>query len=422
MQRILSWLKAKAFTVFLVVVGLFALFYLGQKTVFKPQAKTQYQTASVEKGTLIVSISTSGQISSANSASVSTQTSGVVNKIYVENGQKVNTGDPIAEVDLDMDGRQRAAQAQSGYLSAKNSFESAQISLYTLQSDMITKWDTFKSLAENSTYQNTDKSPNASNRQLPAFITTDDNWLAAEAKYKLQQNVIAQSQIALSSAWASYQQASPIIYAPISGTISGLSLQVGSVLTAQTSSSGNSASQRIANIRTDATPIVTVSLTEIDVPKVQIENQATLTLDALPGKSYTGKIVSIDSTGSVSSGVTSYVAYIKLDTDSEEIFPNMAAQAKIITQVKDNVLLVPSSAVQTQNGEVYVRVLQKGKVNEVNIETGLSSSTQTEITSGLSEGDSVVTNILQNTTTSSQNSSQSPFSGFGGGSFREIGR
>lgn len=380
-------------------------------------SQPQYQTAQVEKGTLIVTVSASGQVSAANSATVDTKASGVVSKIYVENGQKVQTGDKIAEIDLDLEGKQRATQSFSSYQSAKNTLETAKINYYTLQSDMLTKWKTYMDVAQSSTYQNPDGSPKTDFRQLPQFMSTNDDWLATEAKYKNQENVVAQAQTALNSAWLSYQQTSSTIYAPISGTVTGFSLQIGSVLTAQSNTSGTATAQKIASIQTDASPIISVNLTQIDTPKVKVGNRATLTFDAFPGKTFTGKVVSIDTIGAVSSGVTTYPAVIKLDTEVPEIFSNMTAQASIITQMKDNVLLVPSSAVQTQNEQSTVRVMKNGKVQQVDVETGLSSSTQVEIVSGLSEGDNVVTSAISSNGTGQQRSSQtqSPFGGFGAG-------
>ena len=368
-----------------------------------------YQTSPAETGTLVISISASGQVSTNNSATVTTQTSGVVSKIFVQNDQIVKSGDPIAQVDLDMDGKQRSASALASYQGAKNSLESAKYTLYSLQSDMLGKWDSFKELAESDTYKDTA----SDNRKLPEFYIPMDDWLGSEAKYKNQQNVIAQAQTSLSSTWAAYQQASPTIYAPISGVISGLSLQIGSVLTAQTSSSGSSTSQRIANIKTIATPTVTVELTQIDVPTVKPGDLATLTLDAFPDKTYTGKVISIDTTGSITSGVTSYPAVIQLDLADDQIFPNMTANANIITQTKSDILLIPSTAIHTQNDQSYVEVMNNRQVSQVNVEVGLSSTTQTEITSGLTEGDLVVTSTTNSAARTQTSTVTSPF-GMGG--------
>lgn len=411
-------LLKKRFVIVCVVLVLVLVGFLGWRLIKnKKNSQPQYQTAQVEKGTLTIIITASGQVSAANSATVDTEASGVVSKIYVENGEQVQTGDKIADIDLDLEGKQRAAQAWASYLSAKNNLDTAQTNYYTLQSEMMTKWDIYMDTAQNSTYQNADGSPKTDNRQWPEFISIDDDWLATEAKYKSQENVVKQAQTSLNSSWLSYQQTSPTVYAPISGTVTGLSLQIGSVLTAQSNTSGTSTAQKIASIKTGAAPTVQFNLSQVDTPKVKVGNPATLTFDAFPGKTYTGKIISIDTIGLVASGVTTYPAVIKLDIETEEIFSNMTATANIITQVKDDVMLVPTSAVQTQDGRSMVRVLKDGQIELVEVETGLSSSTQREIVSGLTEGDTIVVSTLTNGSTTQGQSSQtrSVFGGFGGG-------
>jgi len=404
----------KLFLVALVIaVGYFVMTKVtGNKT-----ASVQYQMAVAEKGTIISTVSASGQVTSNNSAVVTTEASGVVTKIFVENGQKILAGDQIAEIEPDLEGKQRQAQAYASYQSAQNSLANTKANQYTSQADLFNNWDTYMKIAQNSTYTNSDGSPNTSNRDLPQYITTNDKWLAAETIYKNQANVLAQAQTSLNSAWLSYQQTSPIVYAPISGTITGLSLQIGSVLTAQSGSSGNSVSQTIARVKTDATPTVTVNLTEIDAPKIAIGDKATITLDALADKTFTGKVISIDTIGAVSSGVTTYPAIIKLDTDAPEIFANMSAQANIITDTKSDVLLVPNTSITKQNNESMVKIMKNGQISQVTVQTGISSDTQTEIVSGVAEGDTVVTGSTTPTTirtTTTQSVFGSTRGGFGG--------
>ncbi|OGG30021.1 hypothetical protein A2973_05240 [Candidatus Gottesmanbacteria bacterium RIFCSPLOWO2_01_FULL_49_10] len=407
-----SFLKKIAVIVVLSIAGWFTVTRFTGKMTQAPQ----YQTAQAQKGTLIVSLSASGLVSSANSASVTTQTSGVVSKIFVKNGDTIKSGDAIAQVDLDMNGQQRASQALGSYQSAKNQLVSAQTAMYTLQSSMFTKWKTFTDVAQNSTYQNPDGSPNVGNRTLVPFTTSQDDWLATEAQYANQKNVVAAAQTSVNSAWASYQQASPTIYAPISGIISGLSLQIGSVLTSQTSSTGSSASQRIANIKTIATPVAVVNLSEVDVPKVKIGDKATLTLDAFADRTFTGKITSIDTTGSVSSGVTTYPAYIQFDTAVDGIYPNMGVDVKIITTVKDDVVMVPNAAVKTTNGQSTVNIMKNGKVSAVDVTMGIANDSNTEIVTGVSESDLVVTGSTTPATGASS-TAVSPFSALGGRGF-----
>ncbi len=408
------WFKA------FIIILLVSAVWFGITKIRGTGTKTTYQTDTATRGTLIVTVTASGNVSSANSAVVTTSTSGVVSQIFVKNGDQLKSGDPIAQVDLDMDGKQRADAALASYQNAQNQVNSAQAAMYSLQSSMFSKWKTYTDIAQNSTYQNPDGSANTGNRVLTPFTIAQDDWLAAEAQYKNQQGVVAAAQTSLSSAWANYQKTSPTIYAPISGTISGLSFQVGSVLTAQTSSTGTSTSQRIANIKTEASPIAVVNLSEVDVPKVTIGNKVTLTMDAFPTQTFTGKVVSIDTTGSVSSGVTTYPAYILFDTAIDGMYPNMAVDAKIITTVKNDVVMVPNAAVKTVNGETSVSIMKNGKVKSASVTAGAANDSTTEVVSGISEGDTVITGSTT-AGTKTGSSATSPFSSMGGGGMLRTG-
>jgi RND family efflux transporter MFP subunit len=349
---------------------------------------------------LIVSISASGNVSSANSTTVSTGATGVVKKLYVKNNDQVKSGQAIAEIDLDQTSAQKYSQALSSYQSAKNSLASAENNLNSLQ---ITLFSTNQKLINDAVARDlaTDD---------PTYIQENAAWLAAENSYKNQQAVISQVRTSLNSASMSLRQASPFITAPISGSISGMWLQIGSVITGSTSST-DIGGTKIASISTSAAPTVTVNLTEIDAPNVQIGNKATIILDAYPDKTFVGKVISIDRVGTVSSGVTNYLAVILLDSDGQGIYPNMSATATIILNSKADVLLVPTSAITTQDGTSTVQVMVDKKTRAVTVETGLSSDTQIEITSGLKEGDVVVTGTTTSTSTSQ---TTSPFSVFGG--------
>jgi multidrug efflux pump subunit AcrA (membrane-fusion protein) len=120
----------------------------------------------------------------------------------------------------------------------------------------------------------------------------------------------------------------------------------------------------------------------------------------------------------VNSGVCSYPVTLQFDTPSDESLPNMAANASIITDSKDNVLLLPVNAVKTVRGETVVTVLRNGEENQLPVVAGLSSDTRVEIVSGLQEGDEVVVGTLS----AGQQSASSPFGGgFSAGAMRAGG-
>lgn len=409
----INWLKQDRKR--LIGVGiLVVILILGIRKILAPKkATTQIQTAKVEQGTIIASVSASGQMLTSNIVNITSNAKGLIKEVYVKDGEMVAKGQKIMEISLDPEAEQRAAAAYASYLSAKNSLDSAQVSLYTLQSDMLTKWKTYKDLAENSTYQNADGSPNTSNRALSPFIISQNDWLAAEAKYKNQQNVISQAKINLNNSWLSYQKTTPTVTSPMAGMITNISYAPG-----MTISGTEESSQRVAVIKAKGNPLASFNLSEIDVNKVKIGQKATVKLDSLTDKTFTGKVMTIDKVGTTTSGVTNYPVVIQLDTQAEDLLPNMAATANIIIDSKDNVLLIPTSALKTSGNQTVVQVMKGKQTQNVSVETGLASDSQTEIISGLAEGDTIVISSLSS---SSSQGNSSIFGGFGGGA-RMMGR
>ncbi len=94
----------------------------------------------------------------------------------------------------------------------------------------------------------------------------------------------------------------------------------------------------------------------------------------------------------------------------------MAINAEIITEIKPDVLMIPSAALQTTEDTSSVQVMRDGTVVTVTVTVGSSNDTHSEILSGLSAGDVVVTKIMQLSDSSGTNqSTTSPFSGVGRG-------
>jgi HlyD family secretion protein len=168
-----------------------------------------------------------------------------------------------------------------------------------------------------------------------------------------------------------------------------------------------------------------VQVNEVDIANVAIGQKVTMKLDAL-GSDFetTGVVEKMDSLGTLSSGVVTYNVTIDFDSLDSRIRPEMSVSASIITDVKKNVLMVPSSAVKSQNGGTYVEVLSGTVPEQKNVVVGSSNSTQTEILSGIDEKSKVVTQTISSSsinTSSSGNSSSNRsgasmrFPGLGGG-------
>lgn len=405
-QKFLSLTLLKKVIILIIIIAVLFGGYKLYETKFRVESPT-YQTSLAEKGTLISSVTTSGSISSGSNVEITTQVGGVVNKVYIKSGDYVVKGQEIATITLDQNSAQKSAAAYASYLSAQNNLNSANAKTNSLQSTLFKANQAFVNGAGSSSDPDTAD---------PTYIQQRADWLQAEADYNNQQGVINAANASLTSTSLSHAQLSPTITAPTDGVITNLNLTEGLqiITTTSDSSSNTNSSQSVGTIKTNSSNLqASVNLTEIDATKVEVGQKVTLTLDAFPDMTFTGKVSSIDTSGSVDSGVTTYPAIITFDTDPENIYPNMGVTATIITSVKSDVIMIPSSAVQTSNDTSLVRVLKDGEITSVEVETGESNDTQIEIVSGLNEGDTVVLGI---TTTDSSNSSSSPFgnSGFGG--------
>lgn len=405
----------------IILVGL--IYFISSKLFPSNDSTPTYKTAQVTKGNIISTISATGSITSGNNTSIYTSASGEVVDVYVKNGDTVTQGQKIAQIKLDQDGQKKQTTAWASYLSAKNSVNSSQQNKITLENQLLSAQRTLAAAQDAVDKINDYTKSDLEKDNININLTIAQNALTvAQQKYDSADSSTAVANAQLSSSWYSYQQSSNIIYAPASGVLTNFALTKGmsvANLSSDSSSSTNSDATQSVGIITNPNNQITasVSLTEIDVTKVKAGQKVSLTMDAFPDLFFTGQVLAINTNGQSSSGVTSYPTIIVFDNSLANMYPNMSVSANILIDSKNDILTVPSSSIQTSNGESFVKVLKDGQVSEVIVTTGLSDSTNTEITSGLNQGDTVITSTSTNNKTSSTTSTttKSVFSGSGGG-------
>ena len=401
----------------ILIIGL--IYFIVSKSLASQTSTPTYKTSQVTKGNIISTISASGSISNGSNTSIYTSASGQVSKIYAKNGDTVKQGQSIAQITLDQDGQKKQTTAWASYLSAKNNVASSEQNKLSLQNQIESSqlsFDTAQDAVNKiNDFTKTDLQKESINT---TFSTSQRSLTLAQQKYASADSTVAVTKAQLSSAWYAYQQASNIIYAPANGVLSNFALTTGmSVANLSSSSTSNSSSDATQSVGIITNPknqiTASVSLTEIDVIKVKAGQKVSLTMDAFADKTFTGQVLAVNTNGQTSSGVTSYPTIIVFDTSLPNMYPNMSVSANIILDSKSDVLLIPSSTIQTSNGVSTVRVMKDNQVSEVTVETGLSDTTQTEIISGLNEGDTVVTSSSTTKTTTTSTTTKSIFSGSG---------
>ncbi len=253
-----------------------------------------------------------------------------------------------------------------------------------------------------------------------SFTSNDLNTQSTQISIKQAQNSLLDAQQNLSNYY---------IKAPFDGVIASVPVIKGANVGSGTTLGTIITSKELA----------TITLNEIDVAKIALGQKTTLTFSAIPNLTITGQVVQIDSLGTVSQGVVNYGVKISFDTNDTRVKPGMSVDAKIITKVEQNVLIVPNSAVKTQGGISYVQMFDvalpaplpgiQGSVSLIppknqTVEIGISDATSTEIISGLQEGDKIVTKTITSTnktTTTAPSILGAPGGGNRGGGGLRIG-
>ncbi|MCD6148705.1 efflux RND transporter periplasmic adaptor subunit [bacterium] len=139
---------------------------------------------------------------------------------------------------------------------------------------------------------------------------------------------------------------------------------------------------------------IEVEVPEVDIGKVKLGQRAEIGLDAFPDEVFWGSVVKIDPAEEIIQGVVYYKVTIDFDKLDKRIKSGMTADIDIITQEKNNVLVVPARAVISQNDKKMVRVLEGEGFKMREVKTGIHGSEgEIEIISGLKEGERVITFI-----------------------------
>ena len=153
----------------------------------------------------------------------------------------------------------------------------------------------------------------------------------------------------------------------------------------------DTAKKNAAVITADKEMTVQIQVDELDIRTLETGMEATVTLDALPGSSFTGAVTSINPYGENSGGNTKYTVTVTLPRD-EKMLSGMNASVKITTGISGTVPTVPAAAVVFDAGKSWLYTGYNEKTDTltdpVEIQTGLSDGSLVELLSGLSEGSS----------------------------------
>jgi len=180
------------------------------------------------------------------------------------------------------------------------------------------------------------------------------------------------------------------VYSPIDGVVTARNVQIGQIISSGISNVGGGTT---ALTISDLSRIFSLaSVDEADIGKVAVGQPAEITVDAFPGKRFTGQVERIAIRGVNISNVVTFEVKIEVTSrDKGLLRPEMTANVDIIVAARDNVLSVPSDAIIRKKGKPHVTVMNaSGEKEDRPVETGISDGQRTEISTGVVLGEKVV--------------------------------
>lgn len=329
-----------------VVVAVIGFMAYRQVAAKKAAAKAPAtETALVERGDLSMTIDVSGSLISRMEVSLAFTVGGRVGNVLVVEGQKVDEGQSL----LQLDTQDLEWQVEQARLSVS-------IAEYDLSDARDDYWE------------------------------ESDQVKRAEAK-------LEQTQISLQQAEWRLSQAT--LVAPISGTIAALNVDAGEIAN----------SGQIVVVLSDLSNLkVEVNVDETDVSRLLIGMEVQISVDAFPSHELAGVVTYIKPAAVVQSGVVLYTVTVELNpvstTVADQALPLRSGMTVNVTfpiEQRKDTLIVPFRAVETEGGQAYVTRVTASGSERVAVTLGLITDTQVEILSGIDEGDvvTVYTNPVQ---------------------------
>ena len=370
----------------------------------------------VVRGDLAISVSGSGNIEVSDEGKLAFGVGGRIDRIYVEEGDSVTKGDVLARLDTD-DLELALTQAKVTLTQAEIAVSTANVTLRTARHSLdeaqdLYTWPEIKVAEADvddaeaflqyvidkdlplATLYYAQARLDAAEAVLDAMIYDYDTEEVAIKKMEvaLAEQSLELSQLSLEQAQQSLEYTQKqldeaTITAPLDGVIAKIYAEEGDVIPPPTM-----ASQVIIHLVDLTTIELNVEVDEIDIPDVKPGQRAIIDVDALPDVEFEGEVFTISPVAKEEAGVILYEVKVGFNVpEGSGLRVGMSAEADIVLVDRSNVLLVPSRAItEDSEGNPVVMVVVNEQTEERPVVIGVSDGFDTEIVSGLSEGEVVV--------------------------------
>ena len=368
----------------------------------KRKEQVDFVTEKVAPANIQSSITATGAIEPVTSVTVGTQVSGIVSKLYVDYNSVVKKGQVIAELDK--------SNLMSQLNSAKANLQQMQANLRKAQEDLAyqhANFNRYKTL-----YNKGLVSANDFETALLSYQTASQSVSSVRQQVNAAQEEVKRAQTNLGYA---------TITSPIDGIVLSKSVEEGQTVAASFST------PELFTIAQDLTNMqVVANVDEADIGGVKEGERVTFTVDAYPDEIFQGTVKQVRQEATTTNNVVTYEVVISAPNANLKLKPGLTANVTIFTAERSGVLSVSNKALRYTptketvghmkivdgGGKLKVWVIEGNTIKSVPVNIGMTDGTHTQILSGVSRGQVIVTGVSAVTNedeTTANSSDQSPF-------------
>ena len=379
-------MKKTKILIILLILGVGGYFIYDKFFKVKDE-KVEFITKKAKKGSFSKKVDATGEIFATELIDVGAQVSGQIKKLYVKLGDHVKKGDMIASIDSST--QQNSIDNKEAQLAIyKAQLESAKVALNIAK----TQFD-----RENALF-----SKNATSKQ--EFESAKNTYSANSAKIKELEAQIKQTNIELSTAKINLGYTK--ITAPRDGTVVSVQVEEGQTVNA------NQTTPTIVNIADLSHVKMKMQIAEGDITKIKVGTPVEYSILSEPTKKFQTTVSSIDpglttlSDGSYGSSSSSKSSYSSSSSSSSAVYYyaqsivdnkdgilriGMTTQNELLIANVEDAIIVPSIGIKKDENGTFVYVLKDGKPVKTAVKTGIKDNLDTQIISGINEGDEIIT-------------------------------
>jgi HlyD family secretion protein len=397
--------------VFIIVIG-----YVTTGGIFRSEASiSEDQLSQIKKGNLALSVVATGSIVPVATVEIKSKASGLVKSVLVDEGDLVRSGQILAELDKELlEAQKREAEAnrmaiyarqqeaESDCSSARSMKQKLEMDLKNLEDKAsyfekrVSRFEALfqEKLIPHSELEQREREFQESTFQVEALkselLMQDSRIDAAEKAVARVKAEVSQAEATLDRAEENLRYAT--IRSPLTATVLKRHVEVGDAVSS------------ILQLGSQATLMLTLGdmstvyfegrVDETDIGKVFVNQDSRVKVDAFRDEPLPGKVERIAPLGEEEDNVIGFEVRVSIDDPEGILRAQMSANAEIIVEEKDNILLIPENAiVYDKERHSFANIYDpstESKQRKMAIEIGISDGTTTELVSGLNEGDRVL--------------------------------